>query len=403
MKTSRIPEGWTIKKLGKVLLYEQPQRYLVVNENYDNRTGTPVLTAGKSFILGYTGETSGIYSNVPAIIFDDFTTDSKYVKFPFKLKSSAAKILRPKNCDINLFYIYSLMQVLNIKPGGEHKRFWISEYSQINIPVPVLPEQSKIAEILATCDEVLAKTEAKIEKLRKIKQGLMQDLFQYGIDERGQIRTEATHRFRDSALGRIPVEWKIYKITQSFTIRAGQVNPSKPPYIDWYLIAPDHIESRTGRLLKLETARAQRAISGKYIFRKNDVVYSKIRPYLRKAIIANFDGLCSADMYPLTATRNTDPKFLLYLILCERFSLFAESVSMRSGFPKINRDELSEFLFAFPDTQEQSRIAAVLVSADETIEKEETFKNKLLAIKAGLMEDLLSGTVRVNHLLKKTA
>lgn len=132
----RIPEEWDVKKLGEVLQYEQPQKYIVSSEHFDKNSGTPVLTAGKNFILGYTHEDFGICNHLPVILFDDFTTDSRYVNFPFKVKSSALKILRARDKNINLFYLYNSMQLLNVKPGSEHKRFWISEYSKLEIPLP---------------------------------------------------------------------------------------------------------------------------------------------------------------------------------------------------------------------------------------------------------------------------
>ena len=99
-------------------------------------------TAGKSFIIGYTNETTGIYSNIPCIIFDDFTTDSKLVDFPFKVKSSAMKILKIQK-DIEIDYIAMFMSVTRLV-GDTHKRYWISEYSKIEIPIPPKAEQKRI-------------------------------------------------------------------------------------------------------------------------------------------------------------------------------------------------------------------------------------------------------------------
>ncbi len=132
-------------KLVDVLDYEQPTKYIVETENYDNTYQTPVLTAGKSFVLGYTNEKEGIYSdNLPVIIFDDFTTATKFVDFPFKVKSSAMKILRAKEELADIKYLYYMMQNI-IFNASEHKRFWISQYSQLEIPLPPLDIQQQIA------------------------------------------------------------------------------------------------------------------------------------------------------------------------------------------------------------------------------------------------------------------
>lgn len=172
----RIPEEWEVVRLGEVLEYKQPTKYIVKTENYDERVGIPVLTPGKTFILGYTDEKDGIFKDFPVIIFDDFTTKSKYITFPFKVKSSALKILKVRDNKNNLYFLYNTMQILNFKPGSEHKRFWISEYSKLKISLPPLPEQHRIASILSQIDETIEKEEKYKEKLERIKRGLMEDL-----------------------------------------------------------------------------------------------------------------------------------------------------------------------------------------------------------------------------------
>lgn len=142
----KLPDGWEYKRLDEVLDYEQPQKYIVESTEYSDDYTTPVLTAGKSFIIGYTNERSGICTDVPVIIFDDFTTDSKFVDFPFKVKSSAMKILHPKG-DINLKYLAYFMFITRLV-GTTHKRYWISEYSKIKVPVPPKEEQDKIVSLI---------------------------------------------------------------------------------------------------------------------------------------------------------------------------------------------------------------------------------------------------------------
>jgi type I restriction enzyme, S subunit len=169
-------EGWEVKKLGDFLDYEQPTEYLVTDTEYNDNNQIPVLTAGKTFILGYTNEEHGIFKNLPVIIFDDFTTAIKYVDFPFKAKSSAMKMLLPKNEKVNLRFIYEIM--LQIKyQVADHKRHWIGEYSKIEIKVPsTSEEQNEIATILSDMDADIQALETKLEKYRKIKLGMMQNL-----------------------------------------------------------------------------------------------------------------------------------------------------------------------------------------------------------------------------------
>ena len=138
----QLPKGWCKCRLENIVEYEQPQAYIVNSTDYDDRYLTPVLTAGKSFIIGYTNETEGIYQNTPCIIFDDFTTDSKLVDFPFKVKSSAMKILKVAD-NIEIEYVAMFMNITRLI-GDTHKRYWISEYSKLHIPIPPKEEQKRI-------------------------------------------------------------------------------------------------------------------------------------------------------------------------------------------------------------------------------------------------------------------
>ncbi|MGL2454741.1 restriction endonuclease subunit S, partial [Helicobacter pylori] len=145
------PKGVEFRKLGEVLEYDQPNQYCVTSKEFDKSYPTPVLTAGKTFILGYTNEKDNIYQaskNAPVIIFDDFTTATQWVDFPFKVKSSAMKILLPKNPIINIRFIFFYMQTIPYNIGGEHARHWISRYSQLEVPIPPLEIQQEIVKIL---------------------------------------------------------------------------------------------------------------------------------------------------------------------------------------------------------------------------------------------------------------
>ena len=138
----QLPSGWAVCRLQDVVDYEQPTDYIVSSTNYDDSYPTPVLTAGKSFIIGYTNDNSGIYQKLPCVIFDDFTTDSKYVNFTFKVKSSAMKILQVHR-DVNIEYVSMYMSITRLA-GDTHKRYWISEYSKLPIPLPPRKEQDRI-------------------------------------------------------------------------------------------------------------------------------------------------------------------------------------------------------------------------------------------------------------------
>jgi type I restriction enzyme S subunit len=175
---TRLPgfsEAWEVKRLGDLLAYQQPTKYLVSSSEYSDSNDVPVLTAGKTFVLGYTHETEGIFTDLPTILFDDFTTATKYVNFSFKAKSSAMKILKPRSPSVNLRLVYQIMQLIDFKLG-DHKRYWISEYSKLEVKLPEIAEQTAIATVLSDMDAELAALEARRDKTRALKQGMMQEL-----------------------------------------------------------------------------------------------------------------------------------------------------------------------------------------------------------------------------------
>ena len=163
-----MQSNWTEYTLEDLLSYEQPTPYIVESTDYNDSYDTPVLTAGKSFIIGYTNETSGIYDNLPVIIFDDFTTSTQYVNFPFKVKSSAMKILTANTELVVPKFIFYRMQIVEFD-HSTHKRYWIQQYSKIKVKIPPIPEQERI---VAQIEELFSELDNGVETLKKTKQQL---------------------------------------------------------------------------------------------------------------------------------------------------------------------------------------------------------------------------------------
>lgn len=161
------PQGVEYDFLYTVMDYEQPTKYIVKDTKYDDEFETPVLTAGQSFILGYTNESTGIFeasTDNPVIIFDDFTTSFHWVDFNFKVKSSAMKMLRLKrdrSHDADFRYIYHVMKNIQYAPV-DHTRQWIEKYSKFKIPLPPLPIQEEIVHILDKFMELTAELTAEL-------------------------------------------------------------------------------------------------------------------------------------------------------------------------------------------------------------------------------------------------
>ena len=173
-------DAWEQRKLGEVLRYEQPQAYIIESAEYDDRYETPVLTAGQSFILGYTNESFGIKnanSNAPVIIFDDFTTSIHFVDFPFKVKSSAMKLLTVVNGKDSIYCAYNVLQNIEYEPVS-HERHWISKFAKFDVYMPKKEtEQKCIGDFFRQFDTLITLHQRKLDKLQTIKKALLEKMF----------------------------------------------------------------------------------------------------------------------------------------------------------------------------------------------------------------------------------
>ncbi len=192
IQNKQLPKGWKEVKLNEVLDYEQPTEYIVNSEILEEETGTPVLTANKGFVKGYTNEETGICKDLPVIIFDDFTTDSKFVNFPFKVKSSAMKILKLKDRRAMLKYIFYQMQTIKVR-ATTHKRYYLSEYQNLPFLFPIdsdqkisFNKQTLIVQEIETqftrLDEAVKSLTSAKEKLELYRKAVLNKLF-YGANK----------------------------------------------------------------------------------------------------------------------------------------------------------------------------------------------------------------------------
>ena len=382
-----IPSGWKLKKLSDVLDYERPDAYIVKSTNYSDKAKTPVLTANKSFVLGYTDEDFGIYENVPAIIFDDFTTDSKFVDFPFKIKSSAIKILKGKSKDIDLRFVFEKMKSVNF-PTGSHKRFYISQYQNLEIATPPINEQQKIAEILGMVDEDIAKTQKVIEATEKLKRGLMQQLFTRGI---GHIK------FKETKIGQIPDGWDIV-LLDTVARRGSGHTPNKkiPEYynggVKWISLADSKSLDR-GKISQTKIEISQEGLnnSSAVLHPKGTVLLSRDAGIGKSAVMAE-DMAVSQHFITWTCEDNLSNWYLYYYLQFQK-KVF-ERIAMGSTIKTIGLDFFKKFVMPLSAIPEQKKIAGILSAVDEKISVNKKLKAKLTLLKKGLMQDLLSGKVR---------
>ncbi|MBI2046158.1 MAG: restriction endonuclease subunit S [Parcubacteria group bacterium] len=387
-----IPNGWQLKKLSDVLDYERPDKYIVKSKSYSNKEKTPVLTANKSFVLGYTDEDFGIYRNLPAIIFDDFTTDSKLVNFPFKIKSSAIKILKEKNKDIDLRFVFEKMKSVTF-PTGSHKRFYISQYQNLEIAVPPIKEQQKIAEILGAVDEDITKTQEVIEATEKLKRGLMQQLFTHGISHT---------KFKETKIGQIPESWSMVSVSEvvkKIVDNRGKTPPLASDGIGIIEVNAIDSSQKYPNYLKISKYVSQETYNSWFRSghpEKGDILIPTVGT-VGVAVIMNENKGCIAQNIIAVRVKDTIlPDFFYYLVISPLFVDQIRKVLMGAVQPSLKVPHMLAFNIPLPAKPEQQKITEIFSAVDEKISVNKKLKEKLTLLKKGLMQDLLSGKVRIN-------
>lgn len=266
------------------------------------------------------------------------------------------------------------------------------------LPFPPLTEQEAIARFLdretAHIDALLTAKDQLLSLLRAKREAFISQSVTQGLSHDVPLKPT-----RYSWLPEIPHHWIIRPFRYAARIVTGQVDPEANEYSDLPLIAPNHIISRTGQLLPLETAADQAAESGKYYFRAGVVLYSKIRPELVKVCIAPCDGLCSADMYPITPRSDLLPEYLMYFMLTSEFTSNVVLSSIRIAMPKVNRQELGAFPVLVPPLQEQEIIVNMIrdetTKIDQLSDTLKVQKAKLVDYRASLITAAVTGQIDV--------
>lgn len=276
-------------------------------------------------------------------------------------------------------YHYLSDQTARLAVGGIMDGLSVGIVSRLNVLYPEnLEEQERIIEALSDLDDLIADLISRIRKKRDIRLGAMQSLMT------GKRRIPGfTRIWREVALGDV------------CTINAPMVNPQDSRYALLPHIGNESIEKHTGRLLSYNKVIDDNLVSGKYYFTETDVLYGKINPQFGKVVFPQFSGLCSADMYPIACKEEILPQFLKQVLLTYDFLQFTVALSLRSGMPKVNRKEISEYKFYIPEIEEQKTIAKIFMDMDTDIEKLEEKLLKYQRIKQGMMEELLTGKVRL--------
>ena len=375
-------EAWKMTPLEECLDYQQPTPYLVKDERYNPAFKTPVLTAGKTFILGYTNEENGIFSEgLPVIIFDDFTTATQFVNFPFKAKSSAMKILEAKN-ETDIKFMYEALQNVSFEVGA-HERHWISTFAPMLVPVPKPAEQQKIAECLSSVDELIGAQARKVDALKTHKKGLMQQLFPREGETQPRLRFP---EFQNAG------EWEEKKLEDLAKRGSGHTpNKAKQEYynggIKWVSLA-DSKRLDNGLISETANVISEQGIknSSAVLHPAGSVILSRDAGVGKSAVMSESMAV-SQHFIVWTCDKQRLSNWFLYYILQIKKPVF-ESVASGSTIKTIGLPFFKELRIIVPPVPEQQRIATCLTSLDALITAETQKPEVLKTHKNGLMQQL---------------
>lgn len=376
-----IPVDWEVRKLGDFLDYIQPTNYLNDNivDEMDENNFIPVLTAGKSFVLGYTVDDKKTFTNLPVIIFDDFTTENKYVDFRFKIRSSAAKILTAKDNLFDFKFIFEALQQINYI-SSDHKRYWISEYQHLKLPIPPLPEQQKIAEILSTWDDAIANCKTTIISLKDRNKGVAQQLLTGEKRLSGFSEKWVTTPLHDLL---IYTPREVAKPDEPFLalgLRSHGKGVFHKPNFD-----PDAI-----------------AMTKLFEVKENDLVLNITFAWEQAIAIASKEdegGLVSHrfptyTFNPQTASHLYFKYFVLQSFFKNKLELISPGGAGRNRV--MSKKDFLKLEVKVPQIEEQITISKVLETGNKELKNYETKLEALQLQKKGLMQQLLTGKTRVN-------
>lgn len=370
------PNGVEFVKLGDVLDYEQPTKYIVKCKDYQNE-GMPVLTAGQTFILGYTDETNGIFEaskENPVIIFDDFTTSFHWVDFNFKVKSSAMKMLRVlSEREVSFRFVYYAMKCIKYQTL-EHSRQWISKYSQIEIPLPPIEVQTEIVRIL----DKFTSLEAELEAELKAELDCRKRQYEY---------------YRDKLLsfdnvGGQEVEWK--KMSE-VCLKTSKINwklvEGEYKYIDLSSVDRDNHKISDCTIINKENApsRAQQVV------KTGDILFGTTRPTLMRFcyIPKEYDGEVCSTGYCVIRVNNEmiNSHFAYHFLFTQKFQDYVEGHQKGASYPAISNKDVMSFELPIPSLQEQERIATIL----------DRFESMTTALQSGLPAEIAARRQQYEH------
>lgn len=357
---------WGTVGFDKVFSSVPTKNHQVFSSSFLQEGEFPIVDQGANLIAGYSNEASKVFSKIPVVVFGDHTTVLKYVNFPFVVGADGTKVLSINGHDAQFAY-FSLLAAPIEQEG--YKRHY-SILKDRTLEFPTLPEQQKVAAFLGAVVAKLAALAAKQAALGRFKAGLMQKLFSQ------QLRFT-----RDD--GTAFPDWQEHLFEKIVSRGRLTFNPQKSAEKPT-LIELENIEGGTGKIVGHSDLNGQ--ISLKSIFRPGDVLFGKLRPYLRKYARPNFEGVCSSEIWVLHG-RKVSNEFLFYLVQSSLFIQVA-NISTGSKMPRADWATIADTGFEIPHPDEQAKIANALSAMDAKIQAVADQVTKLQTFKKGLLQQM---------------
>lgn len=368
--------NWVKCILDDILQYEQPQPYIVKNDEYSDDFKIPVLTAGKSFIIGKTNENFGIYDKLPVIIFDDFTTASQFVNFKFKVKSSAMKILSVRHHSLDIKFFYYLMKTINC-PHDTHKRYWISDYSQKEISLPPLAEQGRI---VAKIEELFAGIDAGVENLKAVKN-------QIALYRQSVLKSAFDNQTKKEMLKNFIIE-----------INYGTSEKTNDDASGIPVLRMGDIQNGKLRFNKLKYLK--KITDKKLLLQKGDLLFNRTNSaeLVGKSAVFNSDFVCSFASYLIKVrfSEKLNSDYVCFYINSPYGKAWAKTqLTQQVGQANINSQKLQALQIPVPSLDEQKRIVAEIESRFERADALETAVDRALSnaekLKQAVLKKAFSG------------
>lgn len=275
-------------------------------------------------------------------------------------------------------------------------RIPMSKLNNVLLPLPPRIEQDQIVRFLdwkvSEINKLISIRRKEIQELEEYRTVKLTSITHYGLDENRTLKDTGY-----SWIGAIPADWHVRAFSKVASVKSNIVQPEC--YMEEMQVSPASIEKNTGKIIQTQTVKESGVISGNHRFYQGQILYSKVRPLLNKVTIAPFDGLCSADMYPIETALDT--KYFLYFMLSQNFLGQLSMSGNRVKMPKINQDELSSVLILFPDIKEQKLIAKKLdqlfALVDGQIERIKQNISLLQELKSVVISDVVTGKIDVRN------